>query len=255
MIRSGLTSIQNNLLKSVYSLIAIIFCVTGCDYTQELPEKNSHQIIESEILRKNGNELIERGKAQEAVILFDKLIKTDPRDSLAYNGKAVAFDHTGNHLAAQDIYKTALSLDPDSIMIKNNMAMSLILNNQAKQAISILEPLVTNATSDVSKSIYLATMHHNLALAYGITEQYAKAKKLNLRYMSEDQAQENEDFYKRYVAGINKITDKTKPENSIGFITTPQPKKTDFTKNNEPKEKTEEENMFMGNKAVYTYPN
>ena len=203
--------------------------LAGCE--QLVPdEKTPQSIAESELLRKNGNALIESGRQQEAVIIFDKLIALDPQNALAYNGKAVAFDYSGNHLAAQDLYQTALSLSPNSLPIKNNLAMSLILNNQIKQAIKLLEPLVKSSKNkDSSNNI----IRHNLALAYGISGQHEKATKLNLRDMTKEQAEENIRFYKSYAArNIDKSKDdaplkdikqnkKIIPQNehNIGFIT------------------------------------
>ncbi len=124
--------------------------------------------------------------------MFDQLIRENPNNANAHNGKAVAFDHSGNHQAAQDIYKTALSLEPKSLPITNNLAMSLILNHQPEQAILLLEPLLELYADN-------ATLRHNLALAYGLTGNKDKALKLNITSMTKQQAEENLRFY-QYVA-------------------------------------------------------
>lgn len=177
---------------------------------------------DSETMRKNGNALIESGQPQEAIIIFDKLIEQDPHNALAYNGKAVAFDHSGNHLAAQELYKTALSLSPDSIPIRNNLAMSMILNNQIWEATKLLESLVKDSKDNNPISHII---RHNLALAYGLSGQHEKATKLNLRDMSKKQAEENVLFYKKYATRNSKSASAVIPakgaRQNIGFITSP----------------------------------
>lgn len=247
--------------------------LAGCEQLA-VNEKAPQPVIESELLRKNGNALIETGRQQEAVAVFDRLIALDPHNPLAYNGKAVAFDYSGNHLAAQDIYKTALSLSSNSppktiILIKNNLAMSLILNQQPEQAIKLLEPLVrANTENNPQNNI----MRHNLALAYGVSGKYEKATKLNLQDMTPEQAKENIIFYKNYNARnitklehgtklktINKGKKITQNTGDIGFITSAAPPAatTGSTLPTKP-EDTDDSGIisrFIGNPVIYDYPN
>lgn len=121
-------------------------------------------------LQQLGYTLIETGEFPEAINVFDQLIKLEPQNAMAYNGKAVAFDHAGNHLAAQDIYKTALSFAPGSVAITNNLAMSLILNNQPKQAVRLLEPLLNKDSSN-------PTIRKNIDRARALQNDNKKVKK------------------------------------------------------------------------------
>lgn len=207
-------------IGNCYLLAGIsIFLLSGCSSVIS-ETKPPLSAVESEMLRKNGNALVRSGNFQEAVKIFDKLIEHDPSNALAHNGKAVAFDYSGNHLAAQDIYKTAISLSPDSLPIKNNLAMSLILNQQTQQAIKLLEPLALN-NSD--KSPHSNIIRNNLALAYGVSGQGEKVAKLNLGKMTEKQAKENLRFYEDYITRNvqrRKHLEKSKKGgDNIGFIT------------------------------------
>lgn len=183
-------------------------------------------VAHSEILRKQGNALVQKGDIREAIAVYDKLLEIDPQNPLVYNGKAVAFDYSGNHLAAQDIYKAGLAFDPDSLIIKNNLAMSLILNHQLDQAIILLESIAHVKDPNVSA---LNIIRHNLALAYGVSGDQQKANKLNLHDLTEEQARENIEFYKNYIAKnsgeikrARKIEEFLADEkNNIGFIRTP----------------------------------
>lgn len=148
------------------------------------------------VLSQLGYALIDAGKTEDAVKLFDGLIALDPRNPQGYSGKAVAFDKSGNHLAAQDIYLEAMAAAPDSLTIRNNLAMSLILNGEPHEAITVLEPVYEAGKSN-------PTIRQNLALAYGLTGNEARALELNLRDLPPEQAKENLRFYKKYLRQYN----------------------------------------------------
>lgn len=249
------------------SVSLLLLC--GCEHLgMEAKTPQAQAVNEPELMRKNANALIESGKPQEAIIIFDKLIEQDPHNALAYNGKAVAFDHSGNHLAAQELYKTALSLSPNSIPIKNNLAMSMILNGQTGQATKLLESLVKESR-DANPISHI--IRHNLALAYGLSGQYDKASKLNLRDMSKKQAEENVKFYKKYAAHNSKasaaIIPRKETRQDIGFITSapsePPPAKPVKVAAKEPQQiftskagasDKPESSEFIGQPVVFDYP-
>jgi len=162
-----------------------------------------------------GYTLIAANKPEQAVEIFDHMIELDASNAEAYNGKAVAFDHSGNHLAAQDLYQQALTLAPDSTSIKNNLGMSLILNGQVDQAIELLAPLEKQPAAG-------QTVRQNLALAYGIKGDKEKAMALNLKGLSPEQAQENMHFYEEYARTHPKSAEMQK---HIGFDETPPEEK------------------------------
>ncbi len=146
----------------------------------------------TEILRQLGIAMIDANHAIQAIEVFDVLAAIEPKNAMAYNGKAVAFDTAGNHTAALEIYEKALSLDPSSVPIRNNMAMSMILNNQLEDARVMLEALHKEVPE-------IAKVRHNLALVYGLQGNKAKAMELNLQTLSQKQAEENLKFYQHYI--------------------------------------------------------
>lgn len=154
-------------------------------------EAEKRKPADENVLAGLGYALIAAKDYKEAVDIFDRLTAINHESAIGYNGKAVAFDHAGNHIAAQEIYQKALSLEPGSITIQNNLALSLILDNKPGTAISILEPLAgqSNATP---------TIRHNLALAYGIKGDMKRAHALNRQDMNDAQADENQFFYEQY---------------------------------------------------------
>lgn len=178
-----------NFGRFAFSAFLSGFCLfaAGCSWIS--PDTKQ----EASPVSKNAVELIDEGDFEGAVALYDQMIAENPENVSAYVGKGIVFDKAGNHVAAQGLYKKALSLAPDAVDIKNNLAMSLILNNEPKKAIEILKPLVV---ADYENP----TLRHNLAMAYGMSGQKQKALTLNLRDMSKKEALENQKIYDEMAA-------------------------------------------------------
>lgn len=143
------------------------------------------------VMTQLGYALIDSGQIKEAVAVFDRLMAMKHDDAAAYNGKAVAFDSAGNHIVAQKLYRQALTFAPGAANVQNNLAMSMILNGQVKEAAAILEPLYARHPTN-------ATIRHNLAMAYGMTGNRTKSLELNMLDMSEAEAKENLKYYREY---------------------------------------------------------
>ncbi len=162
-----------------------------------------------------GYALVDAHDYEDAVSIFDKLIQKSPADIQNYNGKGVAFDKAGNHLAAQEVYKQALSISPGTLSVENNLAMSLILNKQYGQAIAVLSKLYNDNPDN-------KTVRHNLALAHGLNGDKEIAMKLNSKDLSPDQTKENQKYYS-YYAQLSHDMSSTGPQTSqIGFSETPK---------------------------------
>jgi Flp pilus assembly protein TadD len=93
--------------------------------------------------------------------------KSTSADSL--NALGAVYDGRGKHEKAQTLYRQVISKNPSYIDAYNNMGLSLMLCNKYKEAIFYLE----NACSlPESNALYRS----NLALAYGLYGDVAKAK-------------------------------------------------------------------------------
>ncbi len=163
-----------------------------------LRDANSKFPSDTEIIRQLGIALIASGQPVEAVGVFDMLAAMQPKNAMAYNGKAVAFDTAGNHVAALEIYEKALSLEPQSVAIRNNMALSMVLNEQVDEGIELLEALYKESNAHPK-------VRHNLALAYGLKGNRQRALELGLKDLTKEQAEENLRFYQQYATKKNDV--------------------------------------------------
>ncbi len=117
-----------------------------------------------------GRLLVVAHRPQDALAAFADGLHADPRSASLLIGQGVALDATGQHGAAQDSYRAALSLTPDSIPAKNNLALSLAITGHAEEAVALLRAL--QSTTDTADR---ATVDGNLALAYGLQGDAANA--------------------------------------------------------------------------------
>jgi len=105
-----------------------------------------------------------------------------------YNFKGVALDLIGEYKNAQNTYKEGLKENQRDSLLLNNMALSMLLTHDYKQAISILEELADRNNGGK----YL----HNLALAYGMNGDTEKARKILGRELTPEEIEENLRIYK-----------------------------------------------------------
>lgn len=110
----------------------------------------------------------ERGRHNEALEEFKKVLLIDPNYIKAYNGMGVSYDLTGDFTGAIEHYIYAARLDPDLGYVYNNLGYSYLLQGNAVDAIAALNKAISINSKD-------QRFHNNLALAYAEKGQYALA--------------------------------------------------------------------------------
>lgn len=88
-----------------------------------------------------GRMQLRSGQAGQALTLFDRVLVADARNVQALDGRGVALDLIGRHPEAQESYRRAQVLSPNSIAIANNLGLSLLLDGRPDEARAVLEPL------------------------------------------------------------------------------------------------------------------
>jgi Tfp pilus assembly protein PilF len=97
------------------------------------------------LLLQLGRLRLRTGAAQEAVGLFDRVLARRANHVEALTGSGVALDLLGRPAEAQQSYRAALAAAPDNIAAANNLAMSLMMEGRAQEAVAILAPLTRRA--------------------------------------------------------------------------------------------------------------
>ncbi|QQR69341.1 MAG: tetratricopeptide repeat protein [Alphaproteobacteria bacterium] len=136
-----------------------------------------------------GRALIALGRANMAQTIFEGLVAAHPQDVRGLNGLAVALDMQGQHTQAQERYRQALALSPGQTSTANNLALSLILDGAPEEAIALLAPIAASPSAP-------ARYRQNLALAYGLAGQDAKAREWASNDLDADSVKQNMALYR-----------------------------------------------------------
>lgn len=70
----------------------------------------------------SGNELYDNGRYEEAIEFYDKVIKDEPKSSIAYSNKCAALNGMGKYEMALEICNKALELDNSNSLFYKNKA-------------------------------------------------------------------------------------------------------------------------------------
>jgi tetratricopeptide (TPR) repeat protein len=106
-----------------------------------------------------------------AVEHLRRLVAANPSSIEALNALGVAQDMLGDHAAATATYRKALTVVPAAISVRNNLALSLALQEQFAEALELLRPLAEGPGAT-------RRARQNLALVYGLKGDMSAAERL-----------------------------------------------------------------------------
>ncbi len=132
--------------------------------------------------------LIERNQPDAAITMLTPAVDEDAADHRIYNVLGIAYDALGDHTQAQANYAAGLEQKPDSKSLRNNMALSLVLQERYDAAIEQVQRLLTGTEADEP---YL----HNLALVYGLAGRIESAAALLRQMLPEADVANNLAYY------------------------------------------------------------
>lgn len=105
--------------------------------------------------------MIEKGQPEAAIGALTNAVDEEAADYRVYNVLGIAYDSLGDHTQAQTFYKDGLGQAPDNASLRNNMALSLALQERYDAAIEQMKQLASAAGTQEA-------YRHNLALIYGL---------------------------------------------------------------------------------------
>lgn len=160
---------------------------------EEVLEKaKAVQSNNAEVNLRLGKIAIRRQQPSRAIAFFEDGLKELPGNVDLLNGKGVALDMMARHEEAQLQYRQALAgAKTQYPFVENNLAMSYIITGKYDEAIEVLHGITEVESSPV--------MRQNLALAYGLKGDMAKAREWGGRDLSEQEMNDNIAFYQNYV--------------------------------------------------------
>ena len=135
-------SIKKNIL--IYSLavtiiLAILICSAQINYKVKDIEAMSSQTINSSFVSekiREGNLLMNESKYEDAIKLYDQVLRIDPTSVEALNGNGLAYNKLGKYEDAITWFDNALKIEPTSAQVLNNKGISLSNLDKFEEAIT-----------------------------------------------------------------------------------------------------------------------
>ncbi len=111
-------------------------------------------------------------RPEVAVEHLSRLVTQNPSSVEALNALGVAQDLLGDHAAATATYRQALGVVPASTSVRNNLALSLALQEKFADAVDLLRPLAEGPEAT-------RRARQNLALVYGLQGDMSAAERIS----------------------------------------------------------------------------
>ena len=143
--------------------------------------------------------LVALKRPEAAIPHYEAVLRSHDGNLQAHNGLGVAYDLSGQHQAAQKVYRDALAIAPDSMLLRNNLGLSLSLAGDHQDAIELLQVVADEPGAR-------AQNRQNLALAYGLAGDLASAERISRLDLDEESVQSNI----AYFAALAAIDDRRK---------------------------------------------
>jgi Flp pilus assembly protein TadD len=115
--------------------------------------------------------------------LFLEAIKHDPRNAVALNDLGIARDLQGRHTDAQTAYRQALGINPEMAGAEVNLALSLAMTGQSRDAVQLLQPLA-------EKPGATQQTRHDLAAVLAMSGDKTEAARILSKDLPPDQVQQ-----------------------------------------------------------------
>jgi len=126
-------------------LILIHICIAHSIFQIKDVEAISSQTTNSTLVSEKiqeGNLLINKSRYDDAIKLYDQVLKIDPRSVEALNGKGLAFNKLGRYEDAITWFDNSLKIEPNSAQVLNNKGISLANLDRFEEAITMFDKAI-----------------------------------------------------------------------------------------------------------------
>jgi Flp pilus assembly protein TadD len=125
-----------------------------------------------DILGAYGKALADQGQLQQAADVLSRSYAPENPNWSNMSAQGSVADRLGDHVGAQDFYRSALKIAPNEPIILNNLGLSYMLNKQLAQAEATLRQAAAQPGAD-------RRIHANLALVLSLEGRFAEAQKVS----------------------------------------------------------------------------
>ncbi len=115
-------------MKRLAPILALALIIAGALPCEGAPSENAAKLHKSALLA------LKRGASNEAIVLLNRAIATDPGNHRYYNDRGVVFKRSGNRVRALADYTRALEIKPDYVNALNNRGVMYLEKGSPDQA-------------------------------------------------------------------------------------------------------------------------
>ena len=126
----------------------------------------------------------------EARVLFQDVLKSEPRNVSALTNLGIALDLLGQHAEARDAYQQVLKDNPGNTAVQVNLALSLGMSGDTGAALRVIEPLAINPSAPTK-------LRHNYAAILAMAGREADAAAVLKPDLSPDEVRQALTAYTR----------------------------------------------------------
>jgi Flp pilus assembly protein TadD len=125
--------------------------------------------------------LLASGVNADAAAMVADLRQRAPADPRVQALAGILADREGRHVEAQAAYRAAMAADPDDLRSANNLALSLALTGDLREAIRVQTEVARRPEATL-------TMRQNLALLYALAGRMDMAEQVTRAILPKEQA-------------------------------------------------------------------
>lgn len=145
-----------------------------------------------------GKRLLTTGHTSEAVRVLETATQANNQDWRTFSALGSAYDQQGIYERAREAYQTALTLDPDNLIVLNNLGMSYALQGDLKEAEKTLR-----MADALPKASTEPRIRQNLALVVGLQGRFEEASSIASKDLPPDQVEANMAYLKTMLSQPN----------------------------------------------------
>jgi Flp pilus assembly protein TadD len=145
-----------------------------------------------------GKQFLGLQRPGEAVTVLSRAVAANGNDWKALSALGSAYDQQGQYDMARQQYSKALAVQPGSLSIENNMAMSFALQGKLPEAEKILREAMTQPGAAAQPRI-----RQNLALVVGLAGRFDESRQIASADLPPEQVEANLAYLQQMMAQPN----------------------------------------------------
>ncbi len=167
-------------LKTSYFVVVLVIIAASCFLVKLAADENNiegKQAVFQEFI-KMAEDFEKQNKIDDAIELYERIIKADPKNLESHTKLATLYTRTKNHEKAAQIWERLIEIDPDNTKYQESLINSLKADGRDDEAIEIIEAYIQMQPDVGIHYARLATLYVDIENEDEAIKNYEKATEL-----------------------------------------------------------------------------